>query len=212
LARRRRKTGWRFLLSERLGANRSRATAPWLVPGLIPAAVLPNAQPAVDGDGDEREEHGEVEAGFVKEGGDTEAGELGERKGSDGVAEEDRELGGEERGEDDGDQEQCGVAGNQVEGDGKTGGDFDSADEGAEQLRIWEADSCETTGAKVIRVEEFQGALGNEDQSHDEPDQGHGQGAFHRYLRRVADSGLCIEDTAEIEERRWDLLKRGVGD
>src|SRR6516164_2586057 len=98
------------------------------------------------------------------------------------MAQQDWDLGGDDGRDDDRQEKDRRTAGVEIGKHGSSGDDLDQAYERGQDMREWEADVFEPSGAQFAGVDEFQDAFGDEHQRYDEPDENHRDVSTHAWI------------------------------
>src|SRR5205823_13779677 len=119
---------------------------------------------AEEEDGEEAEEHAEVDAGLV-------------HGGPEALVAEERPLGGDD-GDGDIDEQRHGhEAAADAEDEGGAADDLDDSDERRREVRVGDSDFGEAACAEGVRVKKFEDAFGEEDPADDEAEEEESPGA-----------------------------------
>lgn len=135
---------------------------------------LADEQAGVDEHGQRAEDHAEVDSGFVEEAQPTVAGEFGERKWPQTVAEQDGQFGCDQGGKNNRQKHRSSIACIKIEQDRAASDDLDATHQWRQQMRVRQTESGEEPNSQLTGVHELEYAFGEKHQAHNHPNQDHG--------------------------------------
>ena len=160
-------------------------------PIAVPAGLAASAHAGINGDGNQAEQHGQVGARFVQKtehAGVAHVLRHGER--SQRPPEQDGDLCGDDRGDDDRKQAERSLARVEVRQYGGPSSNFNCANQRAEYLRSDEADMGESPRSQFCGPDKLEDPFADKHHGNDDADQNHGKASAHiASVSSCADSG-----------------------